>query len=379
MTAHRNPWKLERLQTPPAIHAAPEFSEPGVQALYYDTLPWKGNSTRTFAWIGFPERRSDEKVPAVVLVHGGGGTAFADWVRLWTGRGYAAIAMDLCGCVSGGEHSNRPRHEQGGPPGYGGWDQMDDPVEDQWTFHAVADVILACSLLSARPEVDPNRIGLTGISWGGFVTCIVAGLDARFRFAVPVYGCGCYGEAENRRELFEQLGPERTSSWINHWDPANYLTDAHLPMLWINGTNDFAFPLNAHQLSYRLAPGPRTLSIPVRMPHAHGPGQSPVEIHAFAESILRDGLSLPRILSCREHDGSAQITWESAVPITRVELNCTRDGGPWIDRLWETSTVLTEQNRNEQSVRLPADVRAYYFSLIDERGLMVSSEMVVPE
>jgi hypothetical protein len=35
----------------------------------------------------------------MVLIHGGGGTAFADWVRLWTGRGYAAIAMDLCGCV----------------------------------------------------------------------------------------------------------------------------------------------------------------------------------------------------------------------------------------------------------------------------------------
>ncbi len=33
----------------------------------------------------------------IVLIHGGGGTAFSDWVWLWAKRGYAAIAMDLSG------------------------------------------------------------------------------------------------------------------------------------------------------------------------------------------------------------------------------------------------------------------------------------------
>src|SRR5438270_13201300 len=63
-------------------------------------------------------------------------------------------------------------------------------ANQMWTYHAVAAVIRGCSLLAARTEVDPNRIGITGISWGGYLTCIVAGLDDRLKVAVPVYGCG---------------------------------------------------------------------------------------------------------------------------------------------------------------------------------------------
>ena len=41
-------------------------------AVYYDGLDWKGNSTKVFAWLGLPDDLS-KPVPAVVLVHGGGG------------------------------------------------------------------------------------------------------------------------------------------------------------------------------------------------------------------------------------------------------------------------------------------------------------------
>ncbi len=81
----------------------------------------------------------------------------------------------------------------GGPPG---WDASfhqvaeNDPVEDQWQYHAVTAALNAHSLLAAHPAVDADRIGLTGISWGGYMTCVVAGVDPRYRFAVPVYGCG---------------------------------------------------------------------------------------------------------------------------------------------------------------------------------------------
>ena len=42
--------------------------------------------------------------------------------------------------------------------------------------------------------MDRRRIGITGISWGGYLTCIVAGLDDRLKVAVPVYGCGFLGD-----------------------------------------------------------------------------------------------------------------------------------------------------------------------------------------
>ena len=63
-------------------------------------------------------------------------------------------------------------------------------ANQMWTYHAVAAVVRGHSLLASRPEVDSSRIGITGISWGGYLTCIVAGIDDRLKVAVPVYGCG---------------------------------------------------------------------------------------------------------------------------------------------------------------------------------------------
>src|SRR5438045_2146308 len=102
--AAQSSWDLDALSKAPKTTPAEGFDVEGLQAVYYDGVPLKGNPTRVFAWIGIP--KAEGKVPAMVLVHGGGGTAFAEWTKLWTSRGYAAIAMDLCGCV--------PRKNKGG-------------------------------------------------------------------------------------------------------------------------------------------------------------------------------------------------------------------------------------------------------------------------
>ena len=74
-------WDLSHLSIPPREFPAPGFEEKGVRGLFYEGLPWKGNPTRVFAWYGAPEHKPGEKVPVMILVHGGGGTAFDDWVR----------------------------------------------------------------------------------------------------------------------------------------------------------------------------------------------------------------------------------------------------------------------------------------------------------
>ena len=58
----------------------------------------QANSCICLVWRAAPQGQRG-KLPAMVLVHGGAGTAFADWVRMWKRRGYAAIAMDTCGSV----------------------------------------------------------------------------------------------------------------------------------------------------------------------------------------------------------------------------------------------------------------------------------------
>ena len=184
------PWDLAALSAAPPFNWADKTSE--VRSLYYKSVPFHGKPTRVFAYYATPgtlagDTSKDKELPGIVLVHGGGGQAFKEWAELWAKRGYAAIAMDLAGC---GPDKNRL--EDGGP------DQSDKtkfgaidlPVTEQWTYHAVANVILAHSLIRSFEEVDADRTALTGISWGGYLTCIVAGLDNRFQAAVPVYGCG---------------------------------------------------------------------------------------------------------------------------------------------------------------------------------------------
>ncbi len=367
-----SPWNFNQLAKAPQVYEA-QTQEPGVRALYFESVPWRGKPTRVFAYYGAPVGK---KLPAMVLIHGGGGTAFAEWVRLWNKRGYAAIAIDTCGNLPERAGSDKPwappkaHHEHGGPEGWGGFAQIDEPVTDQWSYHAVAAAVLAHSLMRSFPEVDPKRIGVTGISWGGYLTDIVSGVDPRFRFAAPVYGCGFLGEDSAWLKDFAAMGAERRQKWLSLWDPSVYLPNSKLPMLWVTGTNDFAYPFPSLQRSYRLPRGPRTLSIRVRMRHGHADGAAPEEILAFADSILNKQAALPKITGTTP----GEVRYKSKRAVVKAELNFTKDEGRWQDRKWESIPAVLDAKAHVAHAEIPQGVKVWYLNLFDEKGLVVSSE-----
>ena len=131
--------------------------------MLYAGEKYRGKPTRVFAYYASPKtlgKGGDDNVPGIVLVHGGGGTAFANWVELWAKRGYAAIAMDLAGCGEG-----RQRLPDGGPNQSHTemFSTIDEPLENQWSYHAVANVVRGHSLRRSFKEVDADRIALTGL------------------------------------------------------------------------------------------------------------------------------------------------------------------------------------------------------------------------
>lgn len=373
------PWKQSDLVAVPAFTNVPT-TEPGVRAMLFDGLPYKGKPTKVFAYYGTPEARpAKKKIPAMVLIHGGGGTAFAEWVRLWNRRGYAAIAMDTVGTrprpASAGKAWNpeRDRDEFSGPAGWGDFDNVDLAPEDQWSYHAVAAAVRAHSLLRSFPEIDTRRVGVTGISWGGYLTSIVSGVDPRFRFAAPVYGCGFLGEDSAWLPQFAKLGAGRAARWLSLWDPSQYLSRARMPMLWVNGTNDFAYPLGSWRRSYRLTQGKRTLAVRIRMKHSHPDGALPEEIHVFANAMLRGGAPFARV------DGAPAGTMlryrdRGARRIVKAELAFTRDSGKWQERKWESAPAQLDTARRQVAAQVPEGARAYYWNLFDADGLVVSSE-----
>jgi dienelactone hydrolase len=363
------PWDLAALRKPPKVTVAEEGKT--LTSLYYEGEPYRGKATRVFAYLARPEK-AEGKLPAMVLVHGGGGAAFKEWAELWAKRGYVALAMDLAG-----NGPDRKRLPDGGPAQDDDTKFADGLEKDAWTYHAVAAVLRGVSLLADRPDVDAKRIGVTGISWGGYLTCIVAGLDDRLKVAVPVYGCGFLDEDSVWVPTFEKMPPEQRKAWVEHFDPSRYLGRAPMPMLFVNGTNDFAYPLGSYQKSYRLVKD-RTLCVTVAMPHGHRQGWAPVEIGLFVDHYLSGGKPLAHVESMKRDGNKVEVKYRSVVPIGTAALHYTTDGGPWQKRKWQTREARVEKG----SVRaeLPEGRPLVYFlTLTDERKATVSTEHEVVE
>ncbi|MGV3720622.1 MAG: alpha/beta hydrolase family protein, partial [Actinomycetota bacterium] len=307
--------------------------------------------------------------------HGGGGTAFPEWARLWASRGYAALAMDLSGCGPG-----RQRLSDGGPDQGDEWKfrRLKDGVKNAWTYHSVAAVIQGGSVLAAMPEVDRGRMGITGISWGGYLTSIVMSLDDRLKAAAPVYGCGYLHENSVWLPIFAQLPEEERRTWIENFDPSSYLARCKTPVLWVNGTNDFAYPLDSYQKCYRLPKSPRTLCVTVKMPHGHPQGWAPQEIHLFTDSIFRKkdlARALPLVGRPQVSGGKVRVPYDAESALLSAQLHWTGDlDKPWQQREWNT---VTGQVLGLDAVEadLPTHRPCVYFvTLKESRGAVVSTE-----
>jgi dienelactone hydrolase len=370
-------WNLDALAAAPKVFPSEAIhsSDDRIRALFFEGAAYRGNPTRVFAWLGVPLLAPGEKAPGIVLLHGGGGTAFESWVKLWVDRGYAAIAIDHFGSLPVPPDAKaRPRNPDGGPPGGSlAFGQLGEPLRDQWPFQAVTAAVRAHSLLRAEPGVDPARIGVTGISWGGYLTCVVAGLDPRLRFAIPVYGCGHYADTVFAGAIAKRPAAE-PALWFSQWDAANYLSSVTAPTLWVNGTNDHFFWLPAWQQSYRQLPATnRTLALRVAMPHGHPPAGDPPEVLAFADSVVRGAAALA-VVEPMQRDGDAvTAAYRSSRPILRAELNyCVESEGPWEPRKW--LSIPATLSPSAVTARLPADASVYFLNLIDDRGCLVSTE-----
>ena len=375
------PWGLKALSKAPCFQWADKDNQ--AWSLYYQGLQYKGKPTRVFAYYSNPailngQSAKKESFPAVVLVHGGGGRAFKEWAVLWAQRGYAAIAMDLAGWGP----QEGVRIPDGGPSDSESakFDTIEGPINDIWSYQAVANVILAHSLIRSFDEVDANKTAITGISWGGYLTCIVAGLDNRFKAAVPVYGCGflyensCWFENGKTGPL-AIMNPQDRKKWVTLFDPSMYVGFASMPMFFVNGTNDFAYPLDSYEKTYQLVRTPRNFRITVNMPHSHIDGWAPKEIGAFIDQYLINGTQLPVVqeLKISERDISAQVQTETK--LTSAQLHYTTDTGSFQKRQWQTVSGSIEGGIIHTPLP-PKDATVFFITVTDERNMMISSKVV---
>lgn len=371
-----SPWNLQQLFQTPVVHPIDSCRLPGFKSFFYEGIEYKAKPTRVFAYYKAPEGTPPAGGwPAVVCVHGGGGTAFPDWVQTWVNRGYAAIAMDLEGHLPIGDFPNRQWHADGGPPRITTFGDIEIADREQWFYHAVADVIRANSLLRSFPEINPGKIGIHGISWGGVITAAVMGLDNRFCFAVPVYGCGFLHEstAPAFEKYMKTMTPEQLHAYKTKWDPSLYIPFAKMPALWYVGSNDGAFPLDIWQKSVSLNSSERYLSIPVTNEHGHLWNQP--EVFAFADQVAKHAKPLIKTGTPSLRKNIVEVAVDKETAISKAILCYTTDTGNLQPRKWLQAPARIKETM--VSARLPAGATAFYFNITDERTLTTSSVVTI--
>jgi hypothetical protein len=254
-------------------------------------------------------------------------------------------------------------------------------------YHAVSDVILAHSLLASMLEVDADRIGITGISWGGILSSLVSGVDSRLKCAMPVYGAGYLYESKGH---FGEHG-DASLEFIEKkkfWDPANQFKTGSVPTLWVNGDSDAHFSLNITSHSYEVTSDHAFMTIHPSMKHGHYVGWNPnqiPEIYAFADYILKGKTPGLGSITQQPSGRNTSLKYESETAIRKATIYYQNE--PLTYRMAENEnhpspakwfTQAAEINANDKSVdiQLPMECMSYYVNLEDERGHIISSILV---
>ncbi len=201
--------------------------------------------------------------------------------------------------------------------------------------------IRALDYLQSRPEIDPERLGMTGRSGGGSYTWTTATLDERVKVAAPVAGITdlrnhvCDGAVEGHCDCMFFINTYR-------WDFAMQAAlMAPRPLLVVNTDSDNIFPLDGvtrlfnqvrriyglhdayDQVGLVIGPGPHADSQNLQMPvlrwfNRHLKGEDPLVHRAAVKGIDPAELRVFEALPSDQRNTTAQ-EWMGPGPGPRVE------------------------------------------------------------
>lgn len=319
-------------------HTAKVYNREGihVEEVYYQSRSYQGEPVKIFGYFCFPAG-ARHKLPAILLVHGGGGSAHLGRTLDWARRGYAVLTIDLPG-----RGDQRWCSRSTGP-------DMDVPnllltktnLQDNYLVHAVAAARNGITYLTQRKEVDPERIGMVGLSWGGVITLLTNGQDKRLKTAINVFGAGYIPEGCTWQDRFNVKTHEELARWYSYLDPKNFLKTQHASILFITGTNDHCYYLPTFQKSYDEVTVPKKLVLIPNLRHRFLPYMQRIAWN-WLDNKLKYGGSFPeaKLLPVFEKGESKLIVpviANAASYVTKATLYYTQ-GEPsrWTKRYWES-------------------------------------------
>jgi len=151
-----------------------------------------------------------------------------------------------------------------------------------------------------------------------------------------------------------------------------------MPFLWVNGTNDSAYPMDSMQKSYDTQKGPHQLCLRIEMPHGHPPGWAPAEIMDFADYLLKGKPPLTEITEFGQNNDSLWAHYESPDPIKEAVVCYTRAEGHWPDRKYNELPAVIDHEKQRVTAAIPNLSTVCYFNLIDQQDRVTSTRHICP-
>jgi dipeptidyl aminopeptidase/acylaminoacyl peptidase len=227
----------------PATNQADQLTFSAVASLRATPLPpsqiihyksFDGKIITALLWMPFNLKR-DGSNPALVLPHGGPTGQMVDFwsprVAALVSRGYICIAPNPRGSTGYGLDFQKANFQD-----LGGGDLKDE--------------IAGVEFLNATGYVDPKKIGITGGSYGGFMTLMAIGKAPEiWAAAVEEYGIINWGSMLKSSDpslneyLKALLGdPEKNRKVYEEDSPITYIRNEKAPLLVLQGDNDPRVP-----------------------------------------------------------------------------------------------------------------------------------------
>lgn len=224
----------------------------------FDGLPIEGELLKPLDYDGH------SRVPTVILVHGGPTGAWSDsidsWGQLLATHGFAVAYFNIRGST-----------------GYG--EKFVEMNRADWGGADFKDVMAGVDYLISQGIADPNKLGIGGWSYGGYMSEWAITQTNRFKAAVS--GAGM---VDLIAEFDTEAGPsydkwfwglpyDNPEGFLKH-SPFMYLKNAHTPILILQGIADTTDPLGESTGLYR---GLKFYGAPAELV------EYPREFHGFRE------------------------------------------------------------------------------------------------
>ncbi len=201
------------------------------------SIHWTSDRTQVQGWLLYPENYDPkQRYPMVVSVHGGPAAAELPYwpepffnTALLSHEGYFVLYPNPRGSFGHGEAFTRANVKDFG---YGDF----------------RDILAGVDKVVTDLPVDTNRVGITGWSYGGFMTMWAVTQTNRFRAAVAGAGLAnfqsYYGENDIDEWMIPYFGASvyRDPAVYARSSPINFITKAKTPTLVLVGDRDGECP-----------------------------------------------------------------------------------------------------------------------------------------